>query len=176
MILRSSSNIILNNAHKFRLLPSNQIHMSAAATQKVIAIRREDQSIWERRAPLSPNQVRKLVMKDGYKVIVQPSNRRAFQIPEYVAAGAIAQEDLSEASVILGVKQVPCDLLLPNKTYVFFSHTIKAQEANMPLLDAALEKNIMLMDYEKIVDSKNQRLVAFGTVQTIKTYAYGLFF
>ncbi len=47
---------------------------------KVIAIRREDQSIWERRAPLAPNHVRKLV-RDGIKVIVQPSNRRAFQIP-----------------------------------------------------------------------------------------------
>jgi alpha-aminoadipic semialdehyde synthase len=166
MILRNTSSLLQNNAHKFRLYTtsSSQIHMSARACQKVIAIRREDQSIWERRAPLSPNQVRKLVMKDGYKVIVQPSNRRAFQIPEYVAAGAVSQEDLSEASVILGVKQVPCDSLLPNKTYVFFSHTIKAQEANMPLLDAALEKNVMLIDYEKIVDSKNQRLVAFGTV------------
>jgi alpha-aminoadipic semialdehyde synthase len=55
-------------------------------------------------------------------------------------AGAQIQEDLSEASLILGVKQVPIDLLLPNKTYAFFSHTIKAQEANMPLLDALLEK------------------------------------
>jgi alpha-aminoadipic semialdehyde synthase len=156
---------LLNNNHKFRLFnnKTSLLHVSAtAATQKVIAIRREDQSIWERRAPLSPNQVRKLVMKDGYKVLVQPSNRRAFQLPEYVAAGALALEDLSEASVILGVKQVPIDALLPNKTYVFFSHTIKAQEANMALLDALLEKNVMLCDYEKIVDSKNQRQVAFG--------------
>jgi alpha-aminoadipic semialdehyde synthase len=37
---------------------------------------------------------------------------------------------------------VPIDLLLPNKSYAFFSHTIKAQEANMPLLDALLEKVI----------------------------------
>ena len=54
--------------------------------------------------------------------------------------GALIQEDLSDASVILGVKQVPIDLLEADKTYVFFSHTIKAQEANMPLLDAILEK------------------------------------
>jgi alpha-aminoadipic semialdehyde synthase len=59
---------------------------------------------------------------------------------EYAAAGALIQEDLSEASLILGVKQVPVDFLLPNKTYAFFSHTIKAQEANMQLLDAMLEK------------------------------------
>jgi alpha-aminoadipic semialdehyde synthase len=58
----------------------------------------------------------------------------------YAAAGAVIQEDISEASVIFGVKQAPVDLLIPNKTYCLFSHTIKAQEANMPLLDAILEK------------------------------------
>jgi hypothetical protein len=52
----------------------------------------------------------------------------------------MVQEDIGEASLILGVKQVPVDLLLPNKSYAFFSHTIKAQESNMPLLDALLEK------------------------------------
>lgn len=57
-------------------------------------------------------------------------------------AGAIIQEDISEASVVFGVKQVPVDLLLPDKTYCMFSHTIKAQEANMPLLDAIL-KNVI---------------------------------
>lgn len=54
--------------------------------------------------------------------------------------GAVVQEDISEAPVILGVKCVPIDLLENHKTYVFFSHTIKAQDANMPLLDAILEK------------------------------------
>jgi len=54
--------------------------------------------------------------------------------------GAIIKEDISEAPVILGVKCVPIDLLEPHKTYAFFSHTIKGQEANMPLLDAILEK------------------------------------
>lgn len=58
----------------------------------------------------------------------------------YANAGAIIQEDIGEAPVIVGVKQIPIDFLLPNKTYCFFSHTIKAQEANMPLLDAMLEK------------------------------------
>ena len=30
--------------------------------------------------------------------------------------------------------------LIPGKTFVFFSHTIKAQPENMPLLDAVLQK------------------------------------
>lgn len=63
-----------------------------------------------------------------------------FLLQSYINAGAIVQEDISEASVIFGVKQTPIDLLIPNKTYCFFSHTIKAQEANMPMLDAILAK------------------------------------
>ncbi len=63
-----------------------------------------------------------------------------FVLQAYANAGARIQEDISEASVIIGVKQVPIDALIPNKTYCFFSHTIKAQEANMPLLDAIIEK------------------------------------
>ncbi len=142
---------------------ANEFHVSAnTASKKVIAIRREDQSVWERRAPLAPKQVRKLVQKQNFKVIVQPSNRRAFQLPEYVAAGATVNEDLSEASLILGVKQVPAEHLIPNKSYAFFSHTIKAQKDNMDLLDACLDKNITLIDYEKMTDDNGARVVAFG--------------
>ncbi|XP_076163729.1 lysine ketoglutarate reductase/saccharopine dehydrogenase [Ptiloglossa arizonensis] len=128
---------------------------------KIIAIRREDQSVWERRASLAPANVRRLI-RAGVKVIVQPSNRRAYPAQSYQAAGAVLQEDISSASVIFGVKQVPVDQLISNKTYCFFSHTIKAQESNMPLLDAILEKNIRLLDYEKLTDVNGQRVVAFG--------------
>lgn len=112
------------------------------ATEKadrVMAIRREDINVWERRAPIAPSHVAELVNK-GVKVLVQPSTRRAYTMDEYERAGAVITEDLSPASLIIGVKAVPIDLLLPDKTYAFFSHTIKAQEANMPLLDAMLEK------------------------------------
>lgn len=106
---------------------------------RVMAIRREDINVWERRAPIAPSHVAELVNK-GVKVLVQPSTRRAYTMDEYERAGAVITEDLSPASLIIGVKAVPIDLLLPDKTYAFFSHTIKAQEANMPLLDAMLEK------------------------------------
>lgn len=131
------------------------------------------------RAAVSPSNVRKLV-NEGVRVIVQPSNLRVFPDAEYtkvraavaavddapphgrVQAGAIVQEDLSPASTVLGVKEVPIAKLLPGRTYVFFSHTIKAQEYNMPLLDAILERNIRLIDYEKMLDEEGQRVVAFG--------------
>ncbi|KAH0553318.1 alpha-aminoadipic semialdehyde synthase, mitochondrial [Cotesia glomerata] len=144
--------------HKFI---NSSVRYTSSLKGKIIAIRREDQSVWERRAPLAPSNVRRLI-RSGVKVIVQPSNRRAYPAQSYLAAGAHLQEDISEASVIFGVKQVPVDALIPNKTYCFFSHTIKAQESNMPLLDAILEKNIRLLDYEKLTDKNGQRLVAFG--------------
>lgn len=144
-------------------------HASAVASkggakqkQRVMAIRREDYgSQWERRAPLNPFHVKSFV-DQGVKVLVQPSNRRAYPMQDYERCGAVIQEDISEASLIMGVKQVPIPRLIPNKTYCFFSHTIKAQTENMPMLDQLLDKNIRLMDYEKIVDDNGKRLVAFG--------------
>jgi len=77
------------------------------------------------------------------------------------------QEDISDASVIFGVKEVPIENLIANKTYFFFSHTIKAQAYNMPLLDKLLELNIRLVDFECIRNvaaegGSSERLVAFG--------------
>merc|ERR1712142_117462 len=92
---------------------------------KVLGLRREDINVWERRAPIAPHHVANLVEK-GIDVIVQPSTRRAYTMDEYLNAGAIVQEDLSPASLILAVKQVPIDVLIQDKAYCFFSHTIKA--------------------------------------------------
>ncbi|NWX06711.1 AASS protein, partial [Caloenas nicobarica] len=129
--------------------------------KSVLAIRREDVNAWERRAPLAPKHVKELTQM-GYKVLVQPSNRRAIHEKDYVKAGSIIQEDISEASLIVGVKRPPEDKLIPKKNYAFFSHTIKAQEANMRLLDEILRQEIRLFDYEKMVDHKGMRVVAFG--------------
>ncbi|XP_068579293.1 alpha-aminoadipic semialdehyde synthase, mitochondrial [Cebidichthys violaceus] len=127
----------------------------------VMAIRREDVNPWERRAPLAPKHVKELTTA-GVKVLLQPSNRRAIHEKDYMRAGAVLQEDLSEASLILGVKRPPEEKVLPRKTYAFFSHTIKAQEANMGLLDDLLKKEVRLIDYEKMVDANGFRIVAFG--------------
>ncbi|EPY81815.1 alpha-aminoadipic semialdehyde synthase, mitochondrial precursor [Camelus ferus] len=140
----------------------------------VVALRREDVNAWERRAPLAPRHI-KGITNLGYKVLIQPSNRRAihdkakvrhvrliFNQQEYVKAGGILQEDISEACLILGVKRPPEEKLMSKKTYAFFSHTIKAQEANMGLLDELLKKEVRLIDYEKMVDHRGIRVVAFG--------------
>uniref|UniRef100_A0A671V3K1 Aminoadipate-semialdehyde synthase n=1 Tax=Sparus aurata TaxID=8175 RepID=A0A671V3K1_SPAAU len=127
----------------------------------VMAIRREDVNPWERRAPLAPRHVKELT-NAGVKVLVQPSNRRAIHEKYYMRAGAVVQEDISEASLIIGVKRPPEEKVIPRKTYAFFSHTIKAQEANMGLLEDLLTKEVRLIDYEKMVDPNGFRIVAFG--------------
>ena len=89
-------------------------------------------------------------VEDGISVVVQPSTSRIFSDKEYQAAGALISNDLTSSQVILGVKQVPAHELIEGKTYMFFSHTIKGQEDNMPLLQACLDKKVRLVDYECI--------------------------
>ncbi|EGC29130.1 hypothetical protein DICPUDRAFT_51448 [Dictyostelium purpureum] len=127
-----------------------------------LGIRREDKNRWERRAPLAPSHVEDLVKK-GIKVIVQPSTLRNYPNVLYERAGAIIQEDLKECDVIAAVKEVPSEYLYEDKTYIFFSHTIKAQPYNMPMLDEINRKRIRLIDYERITDENNRRLVRFGS-------------
>ncbi|KAF7654995.1 hypothetical protein LDENG_00062280, partial [Lucifuga dentata] len=127
----------------------------------VMAIRREDINPWERRVPLAPRHVKEIT-NAGHKVLVQPSNRRAIHEKYYEKVGAVIQEDISGASLIVGVKRMPEEKVIPKKTYAFFSHTIKAQEANMGLLEDLLKKEVRLIDYEKMVDANGYRIVAFG--------------
>ncbi|GAB9474451.1 Alpha-aminoadipic semialdehyde synthase [Globisporangium polare] len=137
---------------------------SSNSMRKSVGIVREVYNKWERRAPLTPAHVRSLV-QSGVQVLIQPSHSRIFSDEQYALAGARVTEDLSPANVIVGVKQVPTQELLPEKTYMFFSHTIKAQQENMELLDTVLQKKIMLIDYECITEQgerNGKRLIAFG--------------
>ena len=127
-----------------------------------IGIRKETQYPSEKRAALTPDHVTELT-KRGVSVYVEPTeNQRIFGNEEYVNAGAVISEDLSECDVIFGVKEVPVKDLIPNKPFVFFSHTIKGQKYNMPLLKSILNKNITLMDYELVKDEKGFRIIFFG--------------
>lgn len=98
----------------------------------------------------------------GIRVIVQPAPLRSFSDLEYLEAGAEINEDLSACGTVFGVKEIPVGLLSPERTYVYFSHTIKAQEAGMEALDAVLSRRVRLIDYEPITNDRGQRLVYFG--------------
>lgn len=115
---------------------------------KTIAIVRESYGMWERRAPLSPIHVQSLV-ESGFKVLVQPCTRRIFTDNEYRSVGSIISESIEEASVIIGVKKISADII-EGKSYMFFSHVIKAQPSNMPMLDQFLDVKARLFDYECI--------------------------
>jgi alpha-aminoadipic semialdehyde synthase len=127
-----------------------------------IGIRREDKNEWEARAPLTPKQVGELILSAGLEFTVQPSRIRVFPDAEYRAAGARISDDLSDCPLIAAVKEIPVDLLEPGKTYLFFSHTIKGQKANMSMLRRLMELGCQLIDYEKITDDAGQRLIFFG--------------
>jgi len=127
----------------------------------IVGIRREDKNEWEARVPLIPSDVEKLTSK-GIRVILQPSNIRIFSDQEFLAVGAEIAEDLSECSLILAVKEIPVEFIENGKTYLFFSHTIKGQEENMPLLQAMIDRKTQLIDYERIIDNNGQRLIFFG--------------
>jgi saccharopine dehydrogenase (NAD+, L-lysine forming) len=129
---------------------------------KAIGIRREDKYQWERRAPLTPAHVARLIRGAGLKVYVQPSTLRVFSDDAYREAGAIVQENLGPSDIIVGVKEIPVGFLESGKTYFFFSHTIKGQPYNMPLLKRMMEMGCQLIEYEKIVDDEGRRLVLFG--------------
>lgn len=128
-----------------------------------IGIIREGKIPTDKRTPLSPAQCQLVMQKFPHvQISVQPSPVRCFKDEEYAALGIEIKEDLSECDILLGIKEVPIDMLIPNKAYLFFSHTIKKQPHNRKLLQSILEKNIKLVDYETLTNEKGERLIAFG--------------
>lgn len=126
-----------------------------------VGIRREDKNEWERRVPLVPDQVRALV-RQGIEVFVQPSKIRVFKDDEFVAAGAAVQEDLSGCDLVFAIKEIPIPFFREGQAYMFFAHVIKGQKLNMPMLQKLLDLKCTLLDYEKVTDDQNRRLIFFG--------------
>lgn len=128
----------------------------------VIGIRNESKYPTERRAPFTPDQVKDLIKVNDINIIVQPSDKRFFKNEEYERAGALISNDISECNIIFGIKEIPVEDLIPNMTYCFFSHTIKGQSHNMPMLKKILELKDMLIDYELVKNEKGKRMIFFG--------------
>ena len=117
----------------------------------------------DRRVVLSPTECQNVLSQfPEAKIKVESSPIRVFTDAEYNKAGISVNSNIEDCDVLLGVKEVPIEALIPNKKYFFFSHTIKKQPYNRDLLRAILEKKIELYDHEVITNPRGQRLVAFG--------------
>ena len=127
------------------------------------AIIKERKSPPDKRVVFSPTML--LAFKEQYpqaEIVVESSDVRVFTDDEYRTAGFEVSNDVSDADVFIGVKEIPVDALVPNKKYVFFSHTIKKQQHNQKMLQAIIDLDISLFDHETITDSTNKRLIGFG--------------
>ena len=97
-----------------------------------------------------------------FKVIVQQSDSRCYSDKEYKMAGIEVKEDISECDILLGIKEVPLNMLINNKTYLFFSHTKKLQPYNQKLIKDIVQKKITLVDYECLEHEDGKRIIGFG--------------
>ena len=128
-----------------------------------IGLLRERKKLPDERVAFTPQQCAFLKAKyPDIKIIVEPSPTRCFTDASYIAEGIEMSADLSNCDVLLGIKEVPVDHLIPGKTYFFFSHTKKKQPYNQPLMHAFIEKHIRMIDYECLTHADEQRILGFG--------------
>lgn len=140
-----------------------------------IAIIKETKKPVDKRTPLTPKQCQDLMQKfTDVKVVVESCEYRCFSNKAYSDLGIEVLNNVNHADIFLGVKEVNIDALIPNKTYLFFSHTIKKQAYNRNLLRAILQKNITLIDYETLLWEGGNRIIGFGRFAGIVGMHYGL--
>ncbi len=131
--------------------------------KKIIGIRHEDKYLLERRCPLTPTLIKKLLAQSvDIEFVVEKSEKRIFKDEEFIQAGALVVDSARQSDVIFGVKEIPLEYFEKGKTYVFFSHVIKGQPYNMPMLKKMMELECNLIDYEKVEDEMGRRLIFFG--------------
>ena len=127
-----------------------------------IGIRREEKH-FEARVPLTPIQVKELKDKYGISTFIQPSKLRTYKDQKYLDSKAHVEENIwAKTDFIFAIKEIPVNLIHPQKIYLFFSHTIKGQSYNMPLLKKIIDSKSTLIDYERIITDDNRRLIFFG--------------
>jgi alanine dehydrogenase len=129
----------------------------------IIGLIRERKNPPDKRVPFTPLQVEEIEQRFPHvKVKVEESPVRCFKADEYTEYDIPVISDMSSCDILMGIKEVPPEDLIPNKTYLIFSHTIKKQSYNRKLLQEVIRKNIRLIDYEALKDLQGNRLVAFG--------------
>ncbi len=128
-----------------------------------IGLIREGKVPADNRVALTPAQCKWIHARNaGIRVVAQTSANRCFSDREYEMAGVEVKEDMQECDILMGIKEVPANSLIADKTYLFFSHTRKQQPYNQALFRKILEKKITLIDYECLEFEDGQRMIGFG--------------
>jgi alanine dehydrogenase len=129
-----------------------------------IGLIREEKIPHDNRVALIPSQCKWLQKNfpDDIRILVQSSPHRCFPDKEYCLAGIEVKDDIGEADLLFGIKEVPVESQLPDKTYLFFSHTKKQQPYNQAMFRSLIDKNISLIDYECLEHEDGQRILGFG--------------
>ena len=116
----------------------------------------------DNRVALIPRQCKWIQQNMPVIIKVQHSDTRCFKDKEYTDAGIEVKEDLSDCDVLMGIKEVPVNMLIHGKTYFFFSHTKKLQSYNQSLLKKIISEKITLIDYECLEHNDGTRIIGFG--------------
>lgn len=127
-----------------------------------IGLIKEGKTPADNRVALTPIQCRWIKENKNVDIIVQSSPGRCFSDEEYKAQGIEVHDHIDDCAILLGIKEVPIEMLIPDKIYLFFSHTKKLQPYNQALFRAMMEKNISLIDYECLEHEDGTRLLGFG--------------
>lgn len=127
-----------------------------------IGIRHEDKYELERRTPIIPGHIVEIRKKLPVEFQVEKSDKRIFGNEQYREAGATLTDTLDDCDVVFGVKEMPAGLFRKDTAYIFFSHVIKGQPYNMPMLKSLMDSGATLIDYEKIENDVGRRLIFFG--------------
>ncbi|HEY0654891.1 MAG TPA: NAD(P)-dependent oxidoreductase [Chryseosolibacter sp.] len=128
-----------------------------------IGLIKEGKTPPDKRVPFTPLQTEEIEQRyPDVKVVCQESSFRCFKDGEYRSLDIAVKPDVNDCDILMGIKEVPISDLVADKTYLFFSHTIKKQPYNRKLLQEILKKRIRMIDYEALKDRNGNRLVAFG--------------
>lgn len=128
-----------------------------------IGLIREGKIPADNRVALTPAQCKWILKNsDAIKIYAQPSSIRCFSDREYQSAGVELTEDMGHCDILFGIKEVPVEMLIPGKTYAFFSHTRKKQPHNQKMLQKIIADKITLVDYECLEHEDGQRIIGFG--------------
>jgi len=128
-----------------------------------IGLVREGRIPHDKRVPFTPLEAEEIIQRfPSVNLVCQSSPVRCFKDNEYEELGIAIVNSVEDCDILMGIKEVQIPDLIANKTYLFFSHTLKKQPHNRKLLQEILRKKIRLIDYEALKDTQGNRLVAFG--------------